>query len=132
MFGPSPIWDLTNAVKAFVDFILEARKCERLISRGAIYQTPDLKFSLRDLLLHVPLQHWPLPYKNHCPCLFCDMTPNPEEMEEHLRTYHFTVFQGSLFHTEVQIQIASLLGIGFLVRKARGRGRGKESKREKS
>jgi hypothetical protein len=119
MFGTSPICDVTDAMKAFVDFILEARTCERLISRGAIYQTPDLSFSLRDLLLHVPLQHWPLPHKNHCPCSFCDMTPNPEEIEDHLRARYFTVFQGSLFHAEVQIQVTSLLGIGFQVRKAK-------------
>jgi hypothetical protein len=55
IFGPQPSYELHFAVNIFKDFVFEARKLQRLDSRGEIYNTPDLLFAVRDLLLHLPL-----------------------------------------------------------------------------
>jgi hypothetical protein len=119
MFGPRSDWDLGPAMDVFIDFIVEARKLRRLESRGLIYQSPNLNFSVRDLLAHIPLQKWPLPHKCHCPCSFCDDTPDPDHMEQHMAEHHPDIYNGGFYHSEVQVQLAGLLGIGIVVGKQR-------------
>jgi hypothetical protein len=115
IFGPHSDWDLDLATKAFVDFIVEARKLQRLPDRGVIYQSPDLWFTVRHLLTHIPLQRWPLPHRNHRPCSFCDETINPYEMEQHMERWHPEVYRRGYFHSEIQAHLAGSLGIGIEV-----------------
>jgi hypothetical protein len=105
------------AARAFVDFIVEARSLQRLPARGDIPGIPDLRIALDHLLARFPLQVWPQPHPHPCPVSFCDVIPNPDMMEAHLAHLHPEVHQVGLYHTEVQLQLASLLGLGLEVRK---------------
>jgi hypothetical protein len=49
------------AATAFVDFLVEAKKLERLDDRGPIFEVANLDFPLSDLFAHLPLPRWPLP-----------------------------------------------------------------------
>jgi hypothetical protein len=90
--------------------------------RGDIPGIPDLRIPLDHLLAQFPLQVWPLPHPHHCPVSFCDVTSDPGMMEAHLAQLHPEVHQVGLYHTEVQLQLASLLGLGLEMRKKRGGG----------
>jgi hypothetical protein len=116
-FGPGARIPLKSAAHAFVDFIVETRRLQRLPTRGDIPGIPDLHIPLDHLLARFPLQVWQRPHPHHCPVSFCDETPNPEMMEAHLVHLHSEVHQVGLYHTEVQLQLASLLGLGLEVRK---------------
>jgi hypothetical protein len=62
---------------------------------------------------------WPLPHSHHCPVSFYDETAKGDMMEAHLAQLHSEVHQVGLYHTEVQLQLASLLGLGLEVRKTK-------------
>jgi hypothetical protein len=117
LFGPGTRFPLESAAHAFVDFIVEVRRLQRRPERGDIPRIPDLRIPLNHLLARFPLQVWPLPHSHHCPASFCDETPDPEMMEAHLAQLHPEVHQMDLYYTEVQLQLASLLGLGLVVRK---------------
>jgi hypothetical protein len=119
-----PLWPgtgfpLESAAHAFQDFIVEACKLQRLQARGDIPEIRDLRIGLDHLLARFPLQMWPLPHPHphHCPVSFCDETRNLDMMEAHLAQLPPEVHQVGLYHTEVQLQLASLLGLGLEVRK---------------
>jgi hypothetical protein len=120
LFGPGTRFPLEFAARAFQDFIVEVRKLQRLPARGDIPTIPNLSVPLDHLLVQFPLQVWPLPHPHHCPVSFCDVTPDPGMMEDHLAHLHSEVYQVGLYHTEVQLQLASLLGLGLEVRKKKG------------
>jgi hypothetical protein len=65
----------------------------------------------------VPVSDVALPHFHHCLVSFCDETPDPEIMEAHLAEFHPEVHQVGLYHTEVQLQLPSLLGLGLEVEK---------------
>jgi hypothetical protein len=117
LFGPGTRVPLKSVAHTFVDFIVEARRLQRFPARGDIPGIPDLRIPLDHLLARFPLQVWPLPHPHHCPVSFCDKTPNSEMMEAHLAQFHPEVHQVGLYHTEVQLQLVSLLGLGLEVRK---------------
>jgi hypothetical protein len=81
MFSPRTDWAVSDATLILLDFIQEARKLERLEDRGEIFVAPDLNFTLAELFAHLPLQYWPMPLCNHCPCPFCDGVGDAHEME---------------------------------------------------
>jgi hypothetical protein len=117
LFGLGTRFPLDFAARAFQDFIVEARKLQRLPARVDIPEILHLRIGLDHLLVRFPLQVWPLPHPHHCPISFCDVTPDPGMMETHLAHLHPEVHQVGLYHTEVQLQLASLLGLGLEVRK---------------
>jgi hypothetical protein len=116
-FGPGTRVPLESAAHAFVDFIVETRRLQRLEAHGDIPGIPDLRISLDHLFAQFPLQVWLLPHPHHCPVSFCDETSDSEMMEAHLVHLHPEIHQVSLYHTEVQLQLASLLGLDLEVRK---------------
>jgi hypothetical protein len=118
MFGPRSSFAIEVATRMFLDFIIEARKLERMDARGAIYATPNLEFPLTELLAHIPLQKWPLPHPHHCPCSFCDETPDPTYLADHLAERHPEAYRRGAYYSEVQLQLASLLGIEITVDRA--------------
>jgi hypothetical protein len=83
IYNPKTKVELRIAIDALVDFIIEGRKCERLEERGATIETTGIDFTIKDLLIHTPVQYWPLPHINHCPCAFCDERLEPNRMEFH-------------------------------------------------
>jgi hypothetical protein len=110
-FGPDTAFQPDFAASAFVDFIVEARKLERLSARGPIFQIENLAFPLSALLTHLPLQCWPLPHPKACPCPFCDEIIEPRAMEAHLEFMHNEIFRKGLHYSQVHLTIAGLLGI---------------------
>lgn len=119
LFRPGSSTDVQSATDILIDFIAEARKQERLEDRGSTHQIADVDLSIRDMLVHTPLQHWPLPHVDNCPCSFCDECVTPEEMEQHLAIRHSYTYYGGLYYSQVQLQIAGLLGMGVRVTKQR-------------
>jgi hypothetical protein len=117
LFGPRTRLPLESAAHAFVDYIFEARKLQRLEAHGDIPGIPNLRIPLDHLLARFPLQVWPLPHLHHCPVSLCDETSNPDMMEAHLAHLHPEVHQMGLYHTAVQLQLASLLGLDLKVQK---------------
>jgi hypothetical protein len=55
---------LDTAITMFVDIVIEAKKLERRAERGQICQFHNIHFPIRELLLHLPLQRWPVPHPN--------------------------------------------------------------------
>jgi hypothetical protein len=100
-----------------IDFVVEGRKQERLEERGPTNQIADVDLSIKDLLIHTPLQYWLLPHRDNCPCSFCDECVNPEEMEQHRATQQSHSSWNGLYYSQVQLQIAGLLGINVKVTK---------------
>jgi hypothetical protein len=119
MFGPQTPVRLDFTVKVFFDFILEARKLQRLDARGQIFDAPNLGFTVAELLLHIPLQHWPIPCCNICPSSFCDHTVDPGDLEEHLAECHPIIHEMGCYYSEVHLQLASLLGVALEVERRR-------------
>jgi hypothetical protein len=117
VFGPGIRFPLDFAAGAFQDFVVEARKLQRLPARGDIPTISNLRVRLDHLLVQFPLQVWPLQHPHHCPVSFCDETANPDMMEAYLAHLHPEVNQVGLCHTELQLQLASLLGLDLEVRK---------------
>jgi hypothetical protein len=122
LFGPRTRFSLEFAARAFQDFIVEAGKLQRLPARGDIPGISNLHVPMDHLLARFPPQVWPLPHPHHCPVSFCDVTPDLDMMEAHLAHLHPEVHQVCLSHTDVQLQLASLLGLGLEVRKKRRGG----------
>jgi hypothetical protein len=116
-FGPGTRVPLKSDTYAFVDFIVKTRRLQRLPTRGDIPGISDLHIPLDHLLVRFPLQVWPLPHSHHCSVSFCDETLDPDMMEAHLAQFHPKVHQVGLYHTEVQLQLPSLLGLGLVARK---------------
>jgi hypothetical protein len=108
---------LDTAITMFVDIIIEAKKLERRAERGPICQFHNVHLSIRDLLLHLPLQRWPVPHPNRCPCVFCEEIGDWRGLEEHLQERHRIIFEEGAFHSEVQLQLLGLLGLGMRVNK---------------
>jgi hypothetical protein len=117
MFRPDTGFPLNMALDAHIDYVFEARKLERLPDRGEIESTLGLEISIKELLVHIPVQLWPLPRGNNCPCAFCDECPNPNAMAMHLASKHSQVFINGLFYSELQLELAGLLGINLQMRK---------------
>jgi hypothetical protein len=93
-------------------------KCnERLPQRGEIHELLNLRFSLKDLLMYIPIQHWSLPHKDRCPCSFCGQVGGTCELEDHLRIEYPRVYEQGMFYTEIQLQLAGLLGVGLQIQK---------------
>jgi hypothetical protein len=109
-------------INAFVDFLVLRRQTDRMPERGEIHQMTNIDFSLHNLLLHTPIQDWPLPRQGYCPCSFCGVIGHPNGMEEHLRVDHPMVYRRNAFYTEIQVQLAGLLGVGLQVEERRNRG----------
>jgi hypothetical protein len=55
-FGPKTRFPLDLAATAFVNFLLEANKLERLQERGPIFEIPELDFPLSILMARPALQ----------------------------------------------------------------------------
>jgi hypothetical protein len=117
IFGPESNVDLDRGTTTVVDFVVEGRKQERGQERGPTVDVRDITFSFRDLLIHIPVQLWPLPHESHCPCSFCDECPEPSKMELHLATRHSRIFLSGAYYTEIHLQLAGLLGIDVFVQK---------------
>jgi hypothetical protein len=79
-FGPETHFP-TEFAAAFADFLFEATKLERLADRRPIFEIVNLDFPVSDLLTHLPLQRWPFPYMNTCPCSFCDKIIEPRSID---------------------------------------------------
>jgi hypothetical protein len=116
-FRPESRTEPGMAADILIDFVIEGRKQERLDERGPTNQIANVDLSIKDLLIHTPLQHWPLPHRDNCPCSFCDELVNPEEMEQHLGIKHSHLYWNGLYYSQVQLQIAGLLGINVKVTK---------------
>jgi hypothetical protein len=56
LFGPGTRFPLESTVHTFVDFIVEARRLQRLQARGDIPGIPNLHIPLDHLLARFPLQ----------------------------------------------------------------------------
>jgi hypothetical protein len=56
LFGPDTWVPLESAARAFVDFIVEARRFQRLSARDDIPGIPDLRIPLDHLLSRFPRQ----------------------------------------------------------------------------
>jgi hypothetical protein len=116
MFGPHTTMSIENSANIFLDFITEGRKIRRLEDRNFPPAVSDLGFTLRDLLTRIPIQHWPLPHINHCPCSFCDEVGPPHLIDAHLAVNHPPVYENKSYCSELHLQLASLIGVGLTVR----------------
>jgi hypothetical protein len=56
MFRPASDFPLNMAFDAVLDYVFEARKLERLPDRGEIESTFGLEISVKELLIHIPVQ----------------------------------------------------------------------------
>jgi hypothetical protein len=121
-FGPQTGCTLNEAIAIFINFIVIAKRNERLPERGQIHELSNLRFSLKDLLTYIPVQYWPLPHKDHYPCSFCGQIGGACELEDHLRAEYPTVYERGMIYTEIQLQLAGLLSVGLQVRKGRNWG----------
>jgi hypothetical protein len=72
----------------FTNFLIEARKLERLEERVGPHPIDGMHLSVKDLLIRVPLQRWPLPHPGCCPCAFCDAIVDASDMEGHMAQSH--------------------------------------------
>jgi hypothetical protein len=68
-------------------------------------------FTLDDLLIHVPLEDWPLPDKRQCPISYCKEAVNRNTLDNHLREKHEDLYQKGGFHSEFHTTVAGLLGM---------------------
>jgi hypothetical protein len=117
MYNPKTKVALGLAIDAFVDFIIEWKKCERLEERGPTIETTGIDFTIKDLLIHTPLQYWRLPYINHCPCAFCDERLEPTRMEFHFAVQHVQPSLDKMFYSELHFETAGFLAVYMRVRK---------------
>jgi hypothetical protein len=92
---------LKQAIFIFADFVFEARKLDRLQERGMLFEIANLHMSMKELLIRLPLQLWPLPYSRCCPNAFCDDTPEHSQMEEHRMQKQSGLFERQGFDTEL-------------------------------
>jgi hypothetical protein len=75
-------------------------------------------FSLHDLLLHTPLQIWPLLRHNVYPCSFCDLNGDPHKIENHVADQHPIPHQINAFFSPLQMQLAGLLSVRLQIENA--------------
>jgi hypothetical protein len=106
-----------EVIRVLTHVLVEARKLERLEERGPIPEIYHARFTLKDLLIHIPLQYWPLPRGTNCPCAFCETDVAPEDVEAHLAENHQWIAQENSFYSPVVLQVAGLMGIHLQVRK---------------
>jgi hypothetical protein len=71
----------------------------------------DVNFSIKLLLIHIPVQRWPLPHTDCCPCAFCDHLVAKGEVENHLAEWHRELFDGWSLSSLLQLPRAGLVGI---------------------
>jgi hypothetical protein len=117
LFSPPMPHIIEITKNAFVDFLVLARQTDQMPERAEIHQMTNMDFSFHPLLFHMSIQDWSLPRRGCCPCSFCGETGDPNGMEEHLRADHPTVYGQNAFYTEIQFQLAGLLGVGLEVEK---------------
>jgi hypothetical protein len=110
-FGPDTELQPDLAAEQFINFLDHGRTQPRPGVPGPMLENRDLDFSLYDFLTRLPIQKWPLPHANTCPCSFCDDFVPPRSIDAHLEFIHAEFFRRSLDHTEVQLRMADLLGI---------------------
>jgi hypothetical protein len=107
MTNSTTSFSLDQAALIFADFIFEGRKLERLQKRGILLQVSNLHIIVKELLIHLPIQLWPLPYGRCCPNAFCDDTSQLSEMEDHLMQKYPQLFHRQGFYTELQLGLAA-------------------------
>jgi hypothetical protein len=100
-----------SVIRIFTDFLVEARKLERLDERGGPHPIYGMHFSVKDLLIRIPLQRWSLPHPSCCPCAFCDATMDASQMEGHMAQSHPLIFQRDLYISQIQLPLAGLMGV---------------------
>jgi hypothetical protein len=100
-----------DVIRVFTNFLIEARKLQRLEARGDPHVVWNLDFSIKLLLTHIPLQRWPLPHPDCCPCAFCDHLVAKGEVENHLAESHRELFYGGSFFSPLQLPLAGLVGL---------------------
>jgi hypothetical protein len=122
MLGPEMPITMDYAVEVFQDIIIECRKLHR-VTNECFSRNRDPRFEISwgvdELLRHVPIQLWPLPYYRQCPCTHCAEIPEIDEIDSHLAEKH-PLLQEFGIHSEVHSHIASMLGIAFAPDNRRG------------
>jgi hypothetical protein len=122
MFGPKSETVIGSAIKVLQDFILEGRKIQREFResfQSGHGEHPDPSWRVSKLLIHTPIQLWPLPYIQQCPCSHCMEFPEMADMENHIQVRHPGVQAGGTY-SEVHSHIGSILGCAFELREPKG------------
>jgi hypothetical protein len=94
-----------GATCIFTDFLIEAWKLERLEVRGGPHLIHGMHFSIKDLLIHIPLQRWRLLHPGVCPCAFCDEIVNAPDIEGHMAQRHSLILRRDLFVSQTQLSL---------------------------
>jgi hypothetical protein len=76
-----------------------------------------MHLSVKDLLIRIPLQRWPLLHSGRCPYAFCDAIVDAPDMEGHMAQSHPLILQRDLFISQVQLPLVGLMGIDIQVQK---------------
>jgi hypothetical protein len=93
------------------DFLVRVRARPRRDIDASYGLMDALHIRLDDLLVHVPLDSWPLPDRRQCPVAFCKDPVDIEHLEEHLHQNHRDLWSKGQFHSEFHTTIASLFGM---------------------
>jgi hypothetical protein len=109
---PVRLEETTEALQSDIGL---ARSVIRSDDRGPDAGFSDLSFTIRELLIHIPVQLWPLPNVTHCPCGCCDVGFLDCALEQHLREVHANVLAHNRFHTPLQLTISGLLGLDVIL-----------------
>jgi hypothetical protein len=103
------------AATPFVDFLVEARKLERLNDRGTSLKSRISLFLFPESPsgppAHSTLQRCPLAHMNTCQFSLCDEIIEPRSMHMHIEFTRGENFHLSLYYSELQLRIAGILGI---------------------